>query len=83
MMMENLVELKLAGETEVFGENLAQRYFVHQKSHFTRPGLNPGRIVGKPATNRLSYGAAKGNLSETFLFAFPLVYHALFNQVNA
>jgi hypothetical protein len=22
------------------------------------PGLNPGRRVGKPATNRLSYGAA-------------------------
>jgi hypothetical protein len=23
----------------------------------TRPGLNPGRRGGKPATNRLSYGA--------------------------
>jgi hypothetical protein len=51
MMMENLVERRLAGETEVLGENLPQRHFVHHKSH-------PGRRGGKPATNRLSYGAA-------------------------
>jgi hypothetical protein len=29
MMMENLVEWKLAGETEVLGDNLPQRHFVH------------------------------------------------------
>jgi hypothetical protein len=58
MMMENLVEWKLAGETEVFGENLPQCHFVHHKSHLTRPGSNPGRRGRKPATNRLSYGAA-------------------------
>jgi hypothetical protein len=27
------------------------------KSHISDPGLNPGRRSGKPATNRLSYGA--------------------------
>jgi hypothetical protein len=33
MMMEKLVEWRLAGETEVLGENLPQRHFVHHKSH--------------------------------------------------
>jgi hypothetical protein len=42
MMMEKLVEWRLAGETEVLGENLPQRPFVHHKSHFTRPGREPG-----------------------------------------
>jgi hypothetical protein len=53
MIMEKLVEWRLAGETEVLRENLPQRHFVHHKSHLTRPGREPG-----PATNRLSYGAA-------------------------
>jgi hypothetical protein len=34
--------IRIAGETEVLGENLLQRYFVHPKSHMTRPGLEPG-----------------------------------------
>jgi hypothetical protein len=62
MMMEIFfVEWRLAGETEVVGEILPQRYFVQHKSHLPDAGSNPGRRGGKPETNRLSYGAAMGD----------------------
>jgi hypothetical protein len=57
-MMENLVEWRLAGETEVLGENLTERHFVDHKSHLSHSGSNSDRRFWKPATNRLSYGAA-------------------------
>jgi hypothetical protein len=37
VIVERLVEWRLAGETEALGENLPQRHFVHHKSHMTRP----------------------------------------------
>jgi hypothetical protein len=40
--MENLAEQILLGETEVLGENLLQRYFVHHKFHLIGLGLEPG-----------------------------------------
>jgi hypothetical protein len=41
VIVEKLVEWRLAGETEVLGENLPQRHFVHHKSHMTIPGFEP------------------------------------------
>jgi hypothetical protein len=53
------MEWRLAGETEVLGENLPQHHFCpSQNPTLPDPVLNPGRRGGKPASNRLSYGAA-------------------------
>jgi hypothetical protein len=48
------MECRLAGETEVLGENLPQCHFCPiQNPTWPDPGLNPGSLGGKPATNRL------------------------------
>jgi hypothetical protein len=62
MIMESMMECRLVRETEVkpkFSEKTCpSATFVHYKIQRAHPGLNPGRRGGKPATNRLSYGAA-------------------------
>jgi hypothetical protein len=59
MIVEKQMECRLAGKTEVLGENLPQGHFrPSQNPTWPDPGLNPDRRGGKPATNRLSYGAA-------------------------
>jgi hypothetical protein len=56
---EQLVKWRFAGETEVLGENLSQRHFVHHKiPHNQTRAWTPDRSGGKPATNSLRYGAA-------------------------
>jgi hypothetical protein len=63
MIVEEQMECRLAGETEVLGENLPQRHFCpSQNPTWPDPGLNPGRRGGKPANNHLSYGAALNNI---------------------
>jgi hypothetical protein len=42
MIVEKQMELRMAGETEVLGENLHQRHFLQHKSHMTRLGFEPG-----------------------------------------
>jgi hypothetical protein len=37
VIVAQLVEWRLAGETELLGENLPQRPFVHHKSYMARP----------------------------------------------
>jgi hypothetical protein len=68
MIVEKQNKWRLAGETEVLGENLPQRHFCPSQNP-TRPdpGLNPGRHGRKPETKHLSYGAA---FSFSFLEGF-------------
>jgi hypothetical protein len=54
MIVEQLMEWKLAGETEVLVEDLPSATLC--TTNPTWP--DPGRRGGKPATNPLSYGAA-------------------------
>jgi hypothetical protein len=60
MIVEKEMECRLAGETEVLGENLPQHHFCpSQNPTCPDPVLNSGRRGRKPVTNRLSYGAAR------------------------
>jgi hypothetical protein len=74
VIVEKLVEWRLAGETEVLGENLPQGHFVHHKSHMTRPGFEPGppRII-LVYTRRNPLELIYLHLFETSLIAFDRV----------
>jgi hypothetical protein len=65
----------IAGETEELGENLPQRHFAPpQIPHDQVRFRNSDRSGGKPATNRLSYGAA---LSKEVALLYRLYSHNL------
>jgi hypothetical protein len=80
------MECRLTGETEVLGENLPQRHFCpSQNPTWPDPGLNSGLRGGKPATNRLSYGAAFHShyvFYLTFLFRWTSLRHGSFCGVH-
>jgi hypothetical protein len=44
VIVKKLVDWRLAGATEILGENLPQRHFVHHTSHMTRPGFESGQL---------------------------------------
>jgi hypothetical protein len=47
IILEKQMECRLAGETEVLGENLPQRHFCpSQKFHMTRSGFKSGQACG-------------------------------------
>jgi hypothetical protein len=42
MIVESMIECRLAGETEVLGENLPQRHFCPTQNPTCPPGFDPG-----------------------------------------
>jgi hypothetical protein len=58
VILEKFVEWRLAGETEVLGETCPSATLSTTNPTWLDPGLNTSRRGGKPATKRLSYGAA-------------------------
>jgi hypothetical protein len=82
MIVRKQMECRLAGETEILGENLPQHHFCpSQNPTWPDPGLNPGRRGGKPATNRLSYGAACLSCSFAIPPLFPSLIHIIFKSL--
>jgi hypothetical protein len=56
--LEQLVELIWQGKLEYSEETCPATTLSTTKSHMTTRSRTPDRSGGKPATNRLSYGAA-------------------------
>jgi hypothetical protein len=57
--------MNLARETEVLGGNLPGAILSTTKSHMTTRSRTSDCSGGKPATNRLSYGAARPYVTDS------------------
>jgi hypothetical protein len=67
------MECRLAGETEVLGENLPQRHFVHHKSHMTRPGLEPrAAAVGSQRLTAWAMARPKAGFTNVVCLFIPV-----------
>jgi hypothetical protein len=69
MIVESMMECRLAGETEVdwqgkpkYSEKTCPSAALSTTNPTCCPDANLGRRGGKPATNRLSYGTALRNI---------------------
>jgi hypothetical protein len=79
MIVEKQMECRLAGETEVLGENLPEHHFCpSQNPTWPDPDLNPGRHGAKPATNCLSYGAATHTQLQEYWAHFVISLRVLY-----
>jgi hypothetical protein len=66
VIVEQLVEWRLAVETQVLGENLPQHHFVHHKSYMSRPGLEPRAVaVGSQRLTAWVMARPKARVSPT------------------
>jgi hypothetical protein len=65
MTVEKQMNVDWQGKPKFSEKTCPSATFVHHKIHMTRPGFEPGPPRWKPATNRLSYGAAcRGSLGK-------------------
>jgi hypothetical protein len=72
MIVEQLVEWRLAGETEVLEKTCSSATLSTIYPTWLDPGSNQGRRGGKPAINRLSYDAAPSvHLPKIYVVTIP------------
>jgi hypothetical protein len=85
-LLEQLVKLIWQGKPKYSEETCPGAILFTTKSHMTTRSRTPDRSGGKPATNRLSYGAAVGLqlifplLTVTVTSALPGIFNTIVNN---